>query len=175
MMRESAERPKTDPDASVSGPGDPGESALSRSDVAVPRQAHVDAPIVGGVSDRARRILVVDDHPDAAETLAVLLRHAGHEVVALTDGRAAVEAASTFHPQIVILDIGLPDMSGFDVARQFRDHPATANAEIVAVSGYGRGEHVHRAREAGFSAYCVKPLAGETLRTLLDGRVPQGL
>lgn len=174
MMRDLPERTGSDNDATASGPLDPGESRKP-SEVVVPRRPHVEAPAERGASDRARRILVVDDHPDAAETLAVLFRHAGHEVVALTDGRAAVETASTFRPEIVILDIGLPDMSGFDVARQLRDHPATAGAEIVAVSGYGRGEHVLRAREAGFSAYCVKPLAGETLRTLLDGRVPQGL
>ena len=131
-------------------------------------------PDAGPDALRARRVLVVDDHADAAETLAMLLRHAGHEVVALTDGRAAVDVAPTFRPDIVILDIGLPDMSGYDVARELRRLPGTANADIVAVSGYGRGDHVHRAREAGFSAYCVKPLGGEALRNLLAGRVPPG-
>jgi two-component system CheB/CheR fusion protein len=122
-----------------------------------------------------RRVLVVDDHADAAETLAMLLRHAGHEVVALTHGRAAVDLAADFRPHVVILDIGLPDMSGFDVARALRGLPGLREVEIVAVSGYGHRDHVHRAREAGFSAYCLKPLAGEALRALLDGKRPPSL
>jgi CheY-like chemotaxis protein len=153
-----------------------GTSRAAESTAALRVERDVDTiPGAGPEAGRPRRVLVVDDHADAAETLAVLLRHAGHEVVALTDGRAAVDVAPSFRPDIVILDIALADMSGFDVARELRRLPGTANADIVAVSGYGRGDQVHRAREAGFSAYCVKPLGGEALKSLLAGRVPTGL
>jgi PAS domain S-box-containing protein len=114
----------------------------------------------------ARRILVVDDNVDAAISLEVLLRQMGHEVRVAHDGQAALGAARTFRPEVVFLDIALPGMSGYDVARSLRDG-ATGVTRIVALTGYSQQDDVRRSREAGFDAHLVKPVDPDTLlRTL---------
>ncbi|HEX9564842.1 MAG TPA: response regulator [Gemmatimonadaceae bacterium] len=132
-------------------------------------QANHAEPLAG------RRVLLVDDNEDASDTLALLLRQAGHNVRVLSDGREAVDTAMQFRPQVVLLDVGLPGVSGFDVARALRQVPELRDTVLVAVSGYGHGDYVRRAREAGFSHYYVKPLAIEALRALLDSPPPPNL
>ena len=113
-------------------------------------------------------MLVVDDNADASETLAMLLGLWGHEVRSAADGPAAVEAAVAHRPDVVLLDISLPGMSGYEVAAQLRREEGTRDAVIVAVSGYGQEEDRRRSRQAGFDFHLVKPLDHDALLTLLS-------
>jgi CheY-like chemotaxis protein len=113
-------------------------------------------------------VLVVDDHADAGETLALLLRRAGHEARAALDGSSALRTATQFLPEVVLLDIALPDMSGFDLARTLRRTPGLEAARLVALSGYAEDEHRRLAREAGCSDYFAKPLGIDALLDFLE-------
>jgi CheY-like chemotaxis protein len=114
-----------------------------------------------------RRVLVVDDSRDAVESLSLLLQLEGHEVQAAGDGPSALEAARDFQPQVVFLDIGLPGMDGYEVARRLREQPSLDSAVLVALTGYGQDDGRRRAREAGFDAHLVKPADPEALHRLL--------
>jgi signal transduction histidine kinase/DNA-binding response OmpR family regulator len=132
-----------------------------------------------GTNGAARRLtmLLVDDNVDGAESLATLLRLVGHEVRVAHDGPAGIEAAAGWRPDVVVLDIGLPGMSGYEVARHLRTRPETQDAVLVAATGYGRDEDRKRSREAGFDHHLVKPVDLATLRPLLDSissRLPAG-
>lgn len=120
-----------------------------------------------------RRVLVVDDNADAAATLAMLLRISGHEVKVAHDGHAALEAARTFRPEVVLLDIGLPGLDGYEVARRLRSRPETAHSLLVAVSGYGQEDDKRRSREAGFDQHLVKPVDFAALRAVLPRTASQ--
>jgi signal transduction histidine kinase/DNA-binding response OmpR family regulator len=113
------------------------------------------------------RVLVVDDNVDAADSLAMLLRLGGCEVRLAHSGADAVEAAPVFRPQLVILDIGLPGMDGYEVARRLRADPVTRGAALVAVTGYGREEDRALSREAGFDHHLVKPVDFGLIRGVL--------
>ena len=115
------------------------------------------------------RILVVDDNVDSAESLALLLRLRGHEVVAVYDGRTALEKAVSSQTDVIVLDIGLPGLDGYQVASELRRLPQTAKVLLVALTGYGQEEDQRRAREAGFDHHLIKPVAPQTLYDLLDG------
>lgn len=103
------------------------------------------------------RILVVDDNVDSAESLALFLTLKGHEVRTAHDGQHAIEAVRTFAPAVVLLDIGLPGISGYEVARRLRDNPELRKTFLVALTGYGQAEDLRRAKEAGFDHHLVKP------------------
>jgi PAS domain S-box-containing protein len=118
-----------------------------------------------------RRILVVDDNADAAATLAALLQLWDHEVRTAHDGKEALALVDGFQPQIVLLDLGLPGMDGFEVARRLREHPLMRGARIVAVSGYGAHADRARTREAGFHEHLTKPVSAESLETLLTAEM----
>ena len=116
---------------------------------------------------KARRILIVDDNADAAKTSALLLKLLGHEIRTATDGVSGLESARVFKPDVVLLDIGLPGMDGFEVARRLREMPEARNALIVAISGYGQAEDRRRSKEAGFDFHVVKPATLEKLQALI--------
>ena len=113
------------------------------------------------------RVLVVDDNVDAANSLATLLRFDGHHVRAAHGGLAALSTASDFEPSVVLLDIGLPGLDGYQIARRLRERPETENAFIVAVTGYGLEADRQHAREAGFDHHIVKPVDPAELQGLL--------
>jgi PAS domain S-box-containing protein len=115
-----------------------------------------------------RRVLVVDDNRDAAETLAMLLRASGHEVYVAFDGREALASAEAVVPQVVLLDIGMPEMSGYEVARALRSRSGSDGTLLVAMTGYGQDEDRRRSREAGFDHHLVKPVEFEDLLELLN-------
>jgi PAS domain S-box-containing protein len=119
-------------------------------------------------SSISRRVLVVDDNVDAANSLALFLRMEGHEVHIANDGPTALEAAQTIRPEVVLLDIGLPRMDGYKVARRLRQQAGLHDLLLVAVTGYGQDEDRRRAREAGFDAHLVKPADPGALKQLLD-------
>ena len=118
--------------------------------------------------DRRPRVFVVEDNLDAASTLVDLLRIWGYEAEAVHDGLVAVELAATFRPDVVLLDIGLPGIDGYEVARRLRGKPDLAHPLIIAVTGYGQESDRKQAREAGFDHHLVKPVDLEALRRLLS-------
>jgi len=126
---------------------------------------HVDEQAAGRDADarrapsrRARRLLVVEDNVDAARMLEMALQMEGHDVRLAFDGRDAVGAAAAFQPDVVILDIGLPRMTGYDAARAIRQLPGLADVFIVALTGYGQAADHEKSREAGIDQHLVKPV-----------------
>jgi CheY-like chemotaxis protein/two-component sensor histidine kinase len=121
------------------------------------------------ISRPKRRILVVDDNRDSVESLAMMLRMMGNEVRTAFDGIEAVDAAGTFNPEVILLDIGLPRLNGFDAARRIRGQEGGKNMVIVALTGWGQKEDRRRSQEAGFDHHIVKPVDPATLEKLLVG------
>jgi CheY-like chemotaxis protein len=115
----------------------------------------------------ARNVLIVDNNQDAAECLALLLRHAGHKVRTALDGPAALDLARARPPDVVLLDIGMPGMDGLEVARRLRKDLGLKQALLVALTGYGQHEDRRRSLEAGFNAHLVKPTDVHALNRLL--------
>jgi PAS domain S-box-containing protein len=113
------------------------------------------------------RVLVVEDNVDAAESVALLLRLYGHEVQVVHTGPAGLEAAHAFHPNVVLLDIGLPGMDGYEVAKRLRQDAELKRVPLIAMTGYSREEDRSRSREAGIDQHLVKPVEPEKLRELL--------
>lgn len=120
-----------------------------------------------------RRILVVDDNKDSAESLAMLLRLTGHETRVAYDGLGAIEMAKQYRPDVVLLDIGLPKLNGFDACRQIRRQPWGEDIVIVALTGWGQDEDRRQSEKAGFDAHMVKPFDHVVLRQLLAS-LPSG-
>ncbi len=116
---------------------------------------------------RAQRVLVVDDNIDAAATLQLLLNSLGHETRVVHDGFQALEAAAEFVPDIVLLDIGLPGLDGYEVARRLRVLRRDRPLRIVAITGWGQDADRERSREAGVDVHLVKPVDPMTLTSLL--------
>jgi signal transduction histidine kinase len=114
------------------------------------------------------RILVVDDNLDAADSLAMLLNLGGHETRVAPDGPTALGIAPTFRPHAVFLDIGLPGMDGYEVARRLRQESATARSVLVAITGYGQHEDRRRSEAAGFDHHLVKPVEWDALQSVLQ-------
>jgi PAS domain S-box-containing protein len=118
------------------------------------------------------RVLVVEDNLDAAESMALLMRMSSHDVRVAHTGPEGLEAAVAFHPQVVLLDIGLPGIDGYEVARRVRQHPELKDVQLVALTGYGRESDLQRSQEAGFDHHLVKPVNPLTLLELLATMVP---
>jgi two-component system, sensor histidine kinase len=116
-----------------------------------------------------RRVLVVDDSQDAAESLGELLSLMGHDVKTAYDGPQALAAARTFRPEVVFLDLGLPGMSGYDVARELGCNPETSEAVLIALTGYGHEEAQGQGKLAGFAHHLVKPVDLAQMEALLAG------
>jgi len=118
------------------------------------------------------RILVVDDAKDSADSLGMLLRLMGNDIRTAHDGLQAVEVAETFHPELVLLDIGLPKLNGYDVARRIRQQPWGRDVILVALTGWGQDEDRRRSQEAGFNFHIVKPVELAALEKLLAESQP---
>jgi signal transduction histidine kinase/ActR/RegA family two-component response regulator len=129
-----------------------------------------DLPIRG--AGKAQRILLADDNLDFASSFATLLRRMGNEVRVEHDGPAALAAADEFRPEIAFLDIGLPKLNGFDLARRLRELPTTAKSRLVAVTGWGQPTDRQLAAEAGFDDYMVKPVEIERIQAILRNHAP---
>ena len=113
------------------------------------------------------RFLVVDDNRDAADSLGLLLRFLGADVQVAHHGREALDAFESYRPGMVLLDIGMPEMDGYQVARAIRSRNAGRSVPIVALTGWGQDEDRRRAREAGFDHHLIKPPDLDALRSLL--------
>jgi signal transduction histidine kinase len=134
--------------------------------------ASVVTPLVTASAARmARRILIADDNNDALESLATLLQLSGHEVYTATNGGTALQSVERHLPEVVLLDIGMPLLDGYEVARRIRSQPWGQRITLVALTGWGQDSDRRRSREAGFDSHLVKPLDLETLTDLL-ARLP---
>jgi CheY-like chemotaxis protein len=155
-------------EASSEGPGRGSEFRVSLPELALSTSAA--APFLR-TPPRApvapRRILVVDDNRDSAGSLAALLELSGNEVRTAYDGLEAVMQTEEFEPDVVLLDIGLPGIDGYEAARRIRSLPRGRMILLVAVTGWGQSEDRQRSREAGFDHHMVKPLRASALETLL--------
>jgi PAS domain S-box-containing protein len=120
----------------------------------------------------SRRVLVVDDNADSLESMEVLLQIWGHEVRTAHDGPAALAVAAEYRPDVVLLDIGLPGMSGYEVAQRLREVPGLAGTTLVAVTGYGQESDRRRTRDAGFDRHLVKPVEPNHLQEILATAAP---
>jgi signal transduction histidine kinase len=155
--------------ATSAGPGLGSEFVVRLPAIPVEHPAH---PADNGTTVERRapascRVLVVDDNVDAAESLAMLLRFNGHEVRLAFDGPGALDAAVAFLPELVLLDIGLPGMDGFEVARRLRTGSNAREVLLVAMTGYSQEEYQRKSREAGFDYHLVKPVDPRVLEELL--------
>jgi CheY-like chemotaxis protein len=136
----------------------------SEFSICLPCVTRAQAPDAGAAGDADAvqdpgnlRVLVVDDNTDAAQMLAALLEVQGHDVSVEYDGRGALARAHDEHPDVLLLDIGLPDMDGYELARRLRAQPENAGATLVALTGYGQNQDREEAQQAGFDHYLVKP------------------
>ncbi len=120
----------------------------------------------------SHRIMVVDDNVDAAETLVMLLDLSGHNARAAFGGQEALDTARTFRPEVVFLDIGLPGMDGYEVARHLLAAPATASSTLVALTGWGSEQDIQKSKRAGFHAHLTKPVDPEAVEALLSTFLP---
>ncbi len=120
----------------------------------------------------ARRVLVVDDNVDSAESLALLLQIEGHEVTSAYDGQTALATAQSFDPEVVLLDLGLPDIDGFQVARQLRQAEGPRRRLLVALTGFGRDSDRAEAMAAGFDKHLTKPVDPDVVIRLLQQALP---
>ena len=132
-------------------------------------QSQNSAPVQPTVSaGKQRRVLVADDNHDAGETLAMLLRLDGHEVHVATDGLQAVEMFVRFQPEVAILDIGMPGLSGHEAARRIREQSGGRAVTLIAVTGWGQKADKDRAAASGFDHHFTKPVEPTVLSALLQ-------
>jgi CheY-like chemotaxis protein len=139
---------------------------LSAQQSATPQAADDPAPM----STERRRILIADDNRDAADSLALLLELSGHEVRVAHLGHTALSLAQTFRPNVGLLDIGMPDLSGYEVARALRNESWATNLQLIALTGWGQDDDRRRALEAGFDHHMTKPVDPDQLASLIAKR-----
>jgi two-component system CheB/CheR fusion protein len=148
------------------GPGTGSELTI-RLPLTLSRPAKPVTPILEPTF-RSRRILLIEDNRMGARTMRMLLTRMGHEVEVAQSGKEGIEAARRFRPEVVLCDIGLPDIDGFAVARELRREQMTAEAYLIALSGYGQAEYQRQALESGFNAHVTKPVDVNHLRATLS-------
>jgi PAS domain S-box-containing protein len=154
------------------GPGHGAEFSFLLPLAAAGATEALDAPSPMGAQTRPLRILIVEDNRDSADSLRELLELAGYRVEVAYSGQAALAITSEFQPEVVLCDLGLPGMTGYEVVGALRQNPSLATARMVAVSGYGQEEDKTRSRTAGFDAHLTKPVEFEELQRLLQ--IPSG-
>jgi DNA-binding response OmpR family regulator len=115
----------------------------------------------------SRRILIVDDNKDAADSMALLVETAGHRVRTAYDGEEALDLASAFAPDVLLLDLGVPGLNGFEIARRIRGQPWGKTVSLIAVTGWGQEHDRRRTAEAGFDAHLIKPVGTADLLSAL--------
>jgi len=120
-----------------------------------------------------RRILVADDNRDAAESLALLLKLEGHDVTVVHDGREALAAFDALEPEVALLDIGMPELNGYEVAKIVRQRPSASSVTLIALTGWGQDNDKARALAAGFDHHFTKPVEPERLMDVLRARMPR--
>jgi len=122
----------------------------------------------GDLTERKERVLLVDDYPDALEMWGLYLTLSGYEVVTAEDGIRAVELARTVAPDVIVMDLELPGLTGLDAARQLRTFPETASIPLIAATGYSQRTLIDRAHDAGFDTVLIKPCDPATLAATIE-------
>ncbi|MBX3466837.1 MAG: GAF domain-containing protein [Planctomycetes bacterium] len=158
----------------AASPGRGQGSAFTVALPAAPAEEAAAGPDRAAPAARARRVLVVDDNRDAADLLAEALTALGHEARRAFDAPSALEVAAEFAPEVALLDLGLPIMNGWELARRLRELPACRGARLFAVTGYGLDADVERSREAGFERHFVKPVDLEVIVEAIEEAVDAG-
>ncbi|HEY4541209.1 MAG TPA: ATP-binding protein [Noviherbaspirillum sp.] len=153
--------------AHSAGPGSGARFELRLPQARHAQQARTSNPTGIEQARASMRVLVVDDNADAAQSLALLLEAEGHQVSLAYQGASALATATAEAPQVLLLDIGLPDMDGYELARRLRDLPQTAHALLIALTGYGQPSDRDRSRSAGFDHHLVKPADARRLAALI--------
>ncbi|HEX7706119.1 MAG TPA: MASE1 domain-containing protein [Thermoanaerobaculia bacterium] len=161
-------------EASSAGPGC-GSEVVVRLSLTEPNERDgVDPdPVQSDAPTRRRRVLVVEDNADAREMLVIILKRAGHDVRAASDGLEGITAAESFVPEIVLLDIGLPGLDGYGVARRLRASHRTSEVQLVALTGYGQEEDREKALAAGFDHHLLKPVEPAAVLALVGREWPR--
>jgi CheY-like chemotaxis protein len=166
-------------EAHSAGPGKGSQFRVRLPSISAVKQ---DAPSSVSISSPAsqqvygRRVLVVDDNVDAAESTAAFLRLEGHEVKTVTDGNEALSSVRVFAPHVIVLDIGLPGLDGYEVARRLREQGDTSHTLLIAVTGYGAKEDKEKAASSGFDYHFVKPTDPRQIqRAIEQGRRPEAV
>jgi CheY-like chemotaxis protein len=165
-------------EARSEGPGKGSQFTIRLPIIVDAAKAEESLSDVTGVENSSRvshRILVVDDNRDLTDTLGMMLRFSGNSIRTAHDGEAAVAAAEEFNPDIIILDLGLPKLNGYEACRRIRRQPGGKQRIIVAVTGWGREEDRRRTKDAGFDQHWVKPVNPAALTKLLaelKGKLP---
>jgi PAS domain S-box-containing protein len=153
------------------------EAFLRLPNTVIPLRAPLPASVAeGGAAPAAppRRVLIADDNADAAKALAVLLRLAGHEVQWAADGQEALETAARFNPEAAVVDLAMPRLNGYEVARRLRREPWGQNILLIALTGWAQDEDRQRTKEAGFDVHLAKPASPVVILDLLSGQGPAG-
>ena len=152
-----------------------GHGLGSRFEVRLPLAPVSSSTLVAGTRRNApwppgKRVVVIEDNPDGAEMLSLLLEHAGYQVFTAEDGKSGIELIERVSPHVALVDIGLPVMDGFEVARWIRSQSEHRELYLLALTGYGQAGDRAAALEAGFDEHLVKPVDADTLRQLMQGR-----
>jgi two-component system CheB/CheR fusion protein len=154
-----------------------GSEFIVRLPVLLPSESGTDMTSAGTAKrpEQGWRVLVVDDNVDAANMIAMVLQHFGHQTETVYSAQSALEMAVEYRPDFVVLDIGLPGMDGYEVARRLRQIPELKDTRLIAATGYGQDADRRRSEEAGFDHHMVKPIDPEKLQKVLEllGRQPR--
>ena len=159
-------------EATSEGPGKGSQFTVRLPGLPAPHTPPPPAVLKTARIPNPRRLLIVEDHPDVAESLALILRCDDHEVRIAHDGPAALQVLNKFKPDVVLLDVGLPGMDGYQVARRMREEAPESNLTIIALSGYGQAEDHSQSMQAGCDAHLVKPVHPNVLRSMLGAETP---
>jgi CheY-like chemotaxis protein len=165
-------------EAYSNGPGQGSEFVIrlpTLDAVAAREEPAASAPSSAAEAAVSRRVLVVDDNHDVADSTAMLLTYWGYKAIGAYDGPSALAAAAEFQPDVVLLDLDLPGMSGDEVSRRLRENAGRRCMVTVAITGYGQPKDFRRSREAGFEYHEVKPVDPARLKTLLATIVAENL
>jgi signal transduction histidine kinase/ActR/RegA family two-component response regulator len=172
LVRDLAERHGGGVEATSEGPGMGSQFTVRLPGLPAPLTLPPPEVLKTARVPNPRRLLIVEDHPDAAESLALILRCDDHEVRIAHDGPAALQALKKFKPDVVLLDVGLPGMDGYEVARRMREEALESNLTIIALSGSGQAEDHSQSTQAGFDTHLVKPVHPNLLRSMLAAQTP---
>ncbi|MDE3059879.1 MAG: response regulator, partial [Pseudomonadota bacterium] len=147
-----------------------GSEFIVRLPVLKPSQKEMEENVPNPItpSSNRYRVLVVDDNEASAKTLGWMLEMLGHEVKLALDGPSAIETAHVYRPDIVLLDIGLPDMNGYEVCAAMRSDPALEHTAFIAQTGWGQEQHLQRSKEAGFDYHLIKPISIKALQEQIE-------
>ena len=140
----------------------------------IPMPQAVQSPLPAGHHNiSSRRVLIIEDNRDAREMFRIMLELSGHEVLEAEEGVSGLEMLKTARPDVAVIDVGLPGLNGYEVARRFREETDSAGVMLVALTGYGTPEAKERSRKAGFDHHLIKPVNGETLEEIMQEASPR--